>query len=108
MPIAEQAAPSHTAFLKWSMKACAEVLAAQSALRSSHVRGPDRTDPDKYKVVFENDHARALEYLDRPGDRTTLHVHPDSVMYMLSRFSRRLYGADGETRDVDIVAGTTG
>lgn len=69
---------------------------------------PACTDPDKYKVVLENQHVRVLEYLDHPGDRTTLHAHPDSVMYTLSSFHRRLYGGDGETRDVEIEAGTTG
>ena len=69
---------------------------------------PARTDPDKYKVVFENEQVRVLEYVDRPGDRTSLHAHPDSVMYTLSSFRRRLYSGDGETRDVEIAAGTTG
>jgi quercetin dioxygenase-like cupin family protein len=69
---------------------------------------PARTDPDKYTVVFENDRVRVLEYLDHPGDRTTEHAHPDSVMYTLSSFRRRLYGAAGESRDVEIEAGATG
>jgi hypothetical protein len=69
---------------------------------------PTRTDPDKYVTVFENEHVRVLEYRDRPGDRTTPHVHPDSVMHTLSSFRRRLYGADGQTRDVEMSAGTTG
>ena len=69
---------------------------------------PACTDPDKYRVVFENEHVRVLDYRDQPGDRTTLHAHPDSVMYTLSSFRRRLYGADGESRDVEIAGGTTG
>jgi hypothetical protein len=69
---------------------------------------PARTDPDKYKVVFENDRVRVLEYLDHPGDRTNPHDHPDTVMHTLSSFSRRLYGADGESRDVEMASGTTG
>jgi hypothetical protein len=69
---------------------------------------PTRTDPDKYKILFENEHVRVLEYLDHPGDRTTPHAHPDSVMYTLSSFRRRLYGNDGEILDVGIAAGTTG
>jgi len=28
---------------------------------------PTHTDPDKYQVVFENDHVRVLEYHDTPG-----------------------------------------
>ena len=69
---------------------------------------PAETNPDHYKVVFENDRVRVLEYRDAPGDRTTPHEHPDSVMYTLSTFRRRLYAADGSTRDVEIEAGTTG
>jgi len=69
---------------------------------------PTCTDPDKYQVVFENEQVRVLEYVDHPGDRTSLHAHPDSVMYTLSGFRRRLYNADGESRDVELAAGATG
>lgn len=69
---------------------------------------PAVTNPAHYKVVFENERVRVLEYRDGPGDKTTQHEHPDSVMYTLSAFRRRLYSADGETRDVEIPAGTTG
>lgn len=51
---------------------------------------PVATNPDNYTVVFENDRVRVLEYTDRPGDRTTPHLHPDSVMYTLSSFRRLL------------------
>ena|SRR5688572_31371451 len=67
---------------------------------------PVMTNPDLYKVIFENDVVRVLEYTDRPGDRTTPHQHPDSVMYTLSSFRRRL-SSDKGNRDVDISAGVT-
>src|SRR3954454_7039721 len=67
-------------------------------------RDPTETDPDKYKVVFENDRVRVLEYRDCPGDRTSPHRHPDSVMYTLSAFERRLLH-DGEQRDVQLQPG---
>lgn len=66
---------------------------------------PTTTDPDKYKVVFENDRVRVLEYRDEPGQGTSPHEHPDSVMYALSSFDRRLVAEDGETRDVTLSAG---
>lgn len=68
---------------------------------------PVETNPDHYKVVFENDRVRVLEYRDSPGIKTTPHQHPDSVMYTLSGFRRRLYAENGETRDVEIPSGTT-
>jgi len=64
---------------------------------------PVATNPDHYSVVFENDQVRVLEYLDLPGDRTTPHEHPNSVMVTLSEFRRRLYAGD-EERDVHIRA----
>lgn len=66
---------------------------------------PVVTNPDHYTVVFENVRVRVLEYTDSPDDRTG--ARPDSVMYALSSFRRRLYSGDTE-RDVDIAAGTTG
>ncbi len=68
---------------------------------------PAETNPDHYTVIFENDRVRVLEYKDNPGHKTTPHGHPDSVMYTLSTFRRRLYGADDQTRDVELAAGTT-
>ena len=41
---------------------------------------PTITDPGLYRVIFENDRVRVLEYRDRPGDRTSRHGHPDTVM----------------------------
>jgi len=66
---------------------------------------PTTTDPDKYTVVYENDRVRVLEYRDAPGQRTSPHEHPDSVMVTLSSFSRRLVAADGGSRDVELEAG---
>ena len=68
---------------------------------------PVATNPDHYSVVFENEHVRVLEYTDQPGDRTTPHEHPNSVMVTLSSFRRRLYAGDQE-RDVEIPAESAG
>jgi hypothetical protein len=54
---------------------------------------------------MENERVRVLEYRDRPGDRTTPHRHPDSVMVTLSSFRRRLVSGEQE-RDVEMDAGT--
>lgn len=65
---------------------------------------PTITNPDLYRVVFENERVRVLEYADRPGDRTTLHAHPDSVMITLSSFRRRLVVEDRQA-EVELPAG---
>jgi hypothetical protein len=66
---------------------------------------PTTTDPDKYKVIFENERVRVLEYRDEPGQATRPHQHPDSLMYTLSSFDRRLVAEDGASRDVSLAEG---
>jgi len=68
---------------------------------------PVASNPEHYKVVFENERVRVLEYTDLPGDRTTPHQHPDSVMYTLSSFRRRLVSGE-EQREVALEAGSAG
>jgi hypothetical protein len=65
---------------------------------------PTVTDPTLYRVVFENERVRVLEYRDEPGDRTHVHGHPDSVMVTLSAFRRRVTAGDRSV-DVELSAG---
>jgi hypothetical protein len=69
------------------------------------VADPTTTDPDKYRVIFENERVRVLEYRDEPGQATKPHEHPDSLMYTLSSFDRRLVAESGESRDVSLTSG---
>jgi hypothetical protein len=57
---------------------------------------PVNTDGDKYKVIFENDCVRVLDYKDRPGDRTQQHKHPAFVLYSLSTFKRSITLPNGK------------
>lgn len=68
---------------------------------------PVATNPQHYRVVFENERVRVLEYTDVPGDRTAEHDHPDSVMVTLSSFRRRLHAGDAH-RDVELASGVAG
>lgn len=65
---------------------------------------PAVTNSNNYKVIFENERVRVLEYRDRPGHRTTPHRHPDSVMYTLSSFRRRIEAGERNV-DVELSAG---
>ena len=66
---------------------------------------PTQSDPDKYHVIFENDRVRVLEYRDKPGEKTSLHDHPDAVMYPLSSFRRRFHSAAGPGPEATIEPG---
>lgn len=65
---------------------------------------PTLTNPDHYRTLWENEHVRVLEYTDVPGDATTPHDHPNSVMVTLSAFSRRL-SAGERVFDTQLPAG---
>lgn len=55
-----------------------------------------QTDGDKYKVIFENECVRVLDYKDRPGEATHRHSHPAFVLYALSAFRRSISLPDGQ------------
>ena len=65
---------------------------------------PTVTDPEHYRLLWENEFVRILDYSDSPGDHTHDHDHPNSVMVTLSSFERRLTSG-GRTADVELPAG---
>jgi quercetin dioxygenase-like cupin family protein len=66
---------------------------------------PLKTDGDKYKLVLEDERVRVLEYRDKPGQKTSLHHHPDAVLVALGPFKRRLTLGDGRTQTRSFSAG---
>ncbi|MPZ78060.1 MAG: cytoplasmic protein [Deltaproteobacteria bacterium] len=64
-----------------------------------------KTDPDKYKVVLENERVRILEYRDKPGQKTKMHTHPDFVLQALAPFKRKLTLSNGKTMTREFKAG---
>lgn len=58
---------------------------------------PVKSDGDKYRVIVENERVRVLEYRDKPGDKTTMHAHPDFVVTARSAFKRKITLPNGKT-----------
>ncbi|MBT2596434.1 cytoplasmic protein [Arthrobacter sp. ISL-72] len=65
---------------------------------------PAATNPENYRVAFENERVRVLEYNDAPGHTTTEHSHSDSVMITVSAFRRRI-SSNEKLVDVELPAG---
>ena len=65
---------------------------------------PTTTNPQFYRILWENDDVRVLEYRDQPGEQTTAHRHPNTVMVTLTGFDRRLTSGV-ESRDVTLPPG---
>lgn len=65
---------------------------------------PTVTNAAHYRTLWENEQVRVVEYRDAPGDSTTPHHHPDSVMITLSSFRRLLQSGDRST-EVELESG---
>jgi hypothetical protein len=63
---------------------------------SVHAQDAVLTDSDKYKIIFENECVRVLDYQDAPGDMTRQHTHPAFVLYALAPFKRSITLPDGK------------
>lgn len=61
--------------------------------------------PDVYSVVLENDRVRVLEIRTKPGQSSSLHSHPDMVLYAITDCDWRLATESGEPADVHISQG---
>ncbi|WP_309615412.1 cytoplasmic protein [Salinibacterium sp.] len=66
---------------------------------------PTISNPEFYRTLWENDDVRVLEYRDTPGQATTPHDHPATVMVTLTDFDRRLTSGE-HSRDVTLAAGS--
>lgn len=66
---------------------------------------PVDTDGDKYKVRFENDRMRMLEYRDLPGQKTNQHDHRPFVLFALTPFKRTITLPDGKVLTREFKAG---
>jgi len=61
--------------------------------------------PENYKILFENDRVRVLDFILRKGDKEELHAHPSHVAYVLSPFKIRFTFPDGRTAVREAKAG---
>lgn len=81
------------------------VAAAILLTTAAHAHDPTSTDGDKYKIKFENDRVRVLEYMDKPGEKTQQHSHPAFLMYAVKPFKRKIVLPDGRELMREFKAG---
>lgn len=87
-------------------RACAqEAMTPPASNARETAADPTVTDPDKYRAVLDNERVRVLRYHDEPGQKTNAHHHPDSLLYALSSFRRRLRFPDGTVKERDFREG---
>ncbi len=81
----------------------AVTMAAAATLAKA--QDPVKISPGKYRVVFENETVRLLEYRDKPGDVSPMHTHPRHLVYVLSSGKRKFTLPDGKSFVAERKAG---
>src|SRR5919197_6058748 len=66
---------------------------------------PVKVDPKHYKVEFENDQVRVLRIHYKPGEKSVMHAHPDSVAVFLTDNTVRFSYPDGKSEEKNGKAG---
>ncbi len=80
------------------------VLLALAWSGAARAQDAVKADPAHYKVVFENASVRVLKIGYAPGEKSTMHQHPDSIVIPLSASKVRFTLPDGKTQDNDMAS----
>src|SRR6266566_8833562 len=64
------------------------LLLMLSATQIAAAQDPVKVDPQHYKVLYENNAVRILEYHDSPGHKVPKHSHPNFFVYVISDATR--------------------
>ena len=88
--------------MRMTLKVMAFVLLSSA---TASAQDPTHTDGDKYKLKYENEKVRVLEYRDQAGEKTHLHFHPAFVLVALAPFKRRITLPDGKVMTREFKAG---
>jgi beta-alanine degradation protein BauB len=57
------------------------------------------------EVLAEDDQVRVLKYRPRKGDKTPVHSHPSTVLYVVKGGKVRITAVDGSIADAELKAG---
>ncbi len=63
--------------------------------------------PDVYRAILDNERVRVLDIRLKPGQRVSMHSHPDYVVYTLSPVHARFTAPSGEAVEVEMDSGET-
>ena len=91
--------------LAWGSLFAVAALAVMIAPSTAAAQDPMKTSPDQFKVLFENEQVRVLEFNGKAGSKSPMHAHPDHVVYVVTGGKSRFTAADGKVTETDGKAG---
>ena len=75
------------------------------ALLSCAARTRCNTACAHLKVLAEDDKVRVLKYMPEAGNKTPMHSHPATVLYVIKGGKVKITMPDGSTRDGELKTG---
>jgi quercetin dioxygenase-like cupin family protein len=89
------------------MKRVAVLIGSLLILYSSIVFGQDAMQYGlkHLRVLAEDDKVRVLKYTPQKGDKTPMHSHPSTVVYVIKGGGSRITMPDETTKDSELKAG---
>lgn len=57
------------------------------------------------KIIAQDEKVRVLKYMPQKGDKTPMHSHPSTVVYVIKGGKVRFTMPDGSTRDAELKTG---
>lgn len=83
---------------------CASVLCCVLlAPLAAFGQDPLKVDPSHYKLIMENATVRVLRISYPPGDKSTMHQHPDAIVVPLVDSNVRFAMPDGKSQDNNLT-----
>ena len=65
-----------------------------------------KNSPDNFRLLFENDHVRVLEYTLKPGTKDRTHTHPPKSSYVVSGGKLKVHLENGDSLVFDEKPGS--
>src|SRR2546430_17702984 len=81
------------------------VVALAGAARILRAQDAAKVYSKHYTVALENDQVRVLKVHYGPGEKSTMHSHPNPVAVFITDAKGRFTFPDGKTQDFDVKAG---
>ena len=81
------------------------VVALAGAVMVLRAQDAAKVDAKHYTVAFENDQVRVLKVHYGPGEKSTMHSHPNTVAVFLTDAKGKFTFADGKSEDFTAKAG---
>jgi len=77
------------------------------AVRTVRAQDMVKVAPKNCKVLLDNDQARVIRVVSKPGDKMEMHSHPANIVYALTAGKVKFTSADGKSEERDMKAGQT-